>query len=244
MTLIETIIWWESQNHPKHFLDDAIINEQIDKDELLEFILRDLGDMEVPWQSEQYHDLVLNFFYVHKWNIDKLVETTLYEYNPLDNFGWSQTRQSERDIATGEGSESNKENTLSSNNNFDRNGSSSGNDVHLVSAFNDDESPKQVGVDANGNPIYQYEDVEQYRDYHTNTYKEHSKDELGTESNEHQTTEKNIKTDDDLDETIKRSGNLGISYQSLIEEERRQAEFNIYKWIQSHFAKELVVAIF
>lgn len=45
------------------------------------------------------------------------------------------------------------------------------------------------------------------------------------------------------DETIIRSGNIGKTYQSIIEEERKKAQFNIYRWIMRRFCKELMVGL-
>ena len=54
---------------------------------------------------------------------------------------------------------------------------------------------------------------------------------------------KNDVTDEDVVEHKKKSGNYGQSYQSLIEEERKQAQFNIYKWILNHWFHELMVSV-
>lgn len=53
----------------------------------------------------------------------------------------------------------------------------------------------------------------------------------------------NGKIDEDVAEHIERSGIQNNTYQSLIEAERKQAEFNIYKWIGRHFCKELLIAV-
>lgn len=50
-------------------------------------------------------------------------------------------------------------------------------------------------------------------------------------------------TDEDIVNHISREGNNGKSYQSLIEEERQQAQFNIYKWILNHWFHEMVVSV-
>ena len=49
--------------------------------------------------------------------------------------------------------------------------------------------------------------------------------------------------DDDIYKRTKHFGNDRHSFQSLIEEERKQAQFNIYKWIARHFSLELLICI-
>lgn len=54
---------------------------------------------------------------------------------------------------------------------------------------------------------------------------------------------KNETMADDIHEDIDKFGHDGGSYQSLIEEERKQAQFNIYKWIAKHFCRELLISL-
>lgn len=237
---MDSVTLWQIANPNKGYLDGIEINAFIDKEALLDFIMMELSDMRVVDSNSGYfHERVKMFFKIHKWNIDKLCSTAELEYDPLNNFGWEQKR--ERDT----GANTNKAITGSTDtgkeNNWSDNGSGNFNTTHYVSGFNDDESPEPVGTDENGNTIYKYHDTEQYRDAGSSSEKHSGKsdDTIHTEQDSIQ----NTVFSEDVDETIKRSGNLGTSYQKLIEEEREQAQFNIYKWILNHWCHELMIAV-
>lgn len=50
-------------------------------------------------------------------------------------------------------------------------------------------------------------------------------------------------TDEDVKEITHRSGMEGYTYQSLVEEERKLAQFNIYKWIGRHWTHEMMISV-
>lgn len=282
--MLEGIELW-GMNHPgKKFLDDIPIHAFVDKDTLLDYLVLECGCMKtIEQMSELLHFRVKMFFATHKWNIDKLCESLQYEYEPLENYHGTEERIVQRDVEvdtvrdrdqTNE-SVTDRDQTTDTSNKKDlvdnehtektwsENGSNNETDVHFMSAYNDKESPEQIGTDANGRPIYKYNDTEQYRDAIDASYDKEGRDGTQRDLVQNVTDTKNEKvaedtvindvlaedirdnevTDEDIVETKNKSGNTGISYQSLIEEERRQAQFNIYKWIMNHWMREIVVAI-
>lgn len=92
--------------------------------------------------------------------------------------------------------------------------------THFISGFNDVRSPS--GKEG-------YIDSEHDRDSGHRNYDKDGK---------HDTDRDRSETED-----MNKSGNDGKTYQSLIEEERKQAQFNLYKWIARHFSLELLVAV-
>lgn len=79
--------------------------------------------------------------------------------------------------------------------------------------------------------------------------KEVYSNEEDTESNEqiHNNVDDDLVSKEVMDDDIHRDtyhhGNDRHSFQSLIEEERRQSQFNVYKWIGRHFSLECLVCI-
>lgn len=287
---------WELQNPNAGYLSTAEINPAIDKQALEEYLLSEFGEMQALYGTVSlFIGKVNSFFKIHKYNIDKLCETLNYEYDPLNNFGWERTQRTDstedttmdRDRNLKFDTERNTTDNQNKNIDFDTNrtttddntettdrtktttGNISETNVHFVSAFNDDESPEQIGTDIYGHPIYKYNDTEEYRNTISQSNTETVKDTGTVKDNRDIVTggkDKTVETLSDTEnktgtdttkETIndvgkkvgdeniveKKKGNLGKSYQSLIEEERRLAEFNIYKWIGNHFSKELLISV-
>lgn len=63
------------------------------------------------------------------------------------------------------------------------------------------------------------------------------------QATEHEGREQATKEDEENHQTVFRHGMSGNTFQNLTEEERRQAQFNIYKWIDRHFSRECVLPI-
>ena len=245
MRLYETCQWWELNNEGKRYTDSLQVNEKINKEAMWSFILKECGAFPISWEdSEYYHYLVEQFFIIHKWNIDKLVETTAFDYKPLDNFEWTQERELDRDLHTSDTTEQNDHTEQDAGNVWTEKGNDYSTKTHLISAYNDDESPTQVGVDNNGNPIYQYKDTEKWRDIDSGNYSKQGTNSMESSTDYDSNKDRQLQTDEDVGEKIHKWGNTGVTYQSLIEEERRVAEFNIYKWILKHFIHEMVIPVY
>lgn len=234
--IYETMI---ATNNRKYFTG-IDVNAIIDKEALFSYLVLEYGEMS-PLDNDTitFRNRIINFFQIHKWNIDKLCDTLQLEYNPLNNTGWTQKRNIDRDIS--EITDNTVDTTGHNDTEWDESGSQRETDVHFVSAFNDKESPEQTGVDAQGYPIYKYNDTEEYRDTMSMSYSKNGTNNQTMQEKSQQ--DKMVNTDDVTTDDIVRTGNSGVSYQSLIEEERKQAEYNIYKWIARHFCKELMIAV-
>lgn len=215
ITLLNIIEMWEMQNPNVGFFDECAINSLVNKKDLLDYLLLEYGELEpVDAYSNLFHKRVANFFKIHKWNIDKLVESQNFKYKPLDTYHGSEHRT--EDISTVE--------NVDTGVSYEESGNSNANTVNLVSAFNDVRSP-------NGK---EYIDSEHDRQETTSNY-----DKDGSSDTDMDRTQ-----DVNENENTTREGKDGnSSYQSLIEEERQQAQFNLYKWIAKHFSIELLVCV-
>lgn len=198
--------------------------EGLDSRALFDYLFMEYYQMRtVDANSQDFHKRVVNFFMIHRWNIDKLMKSTQFQYDPITDHKNHQKLHRTLDRTT----------TDTIDDDWKEKGTTYQQDANLVSAYNDVESPQQAGTDENGNPIYRYIDTEHDRTISNGNYsKEGSDDRTDTG-----------KLDDIIGETIDRHGTSDHTFQSLIEEERRQAEFNLYKWIARHFSRELLIGV-
>lgn len=265
MNLATCVELWETIHAGSKFFDEMSVNADINKTQLFRYIMNEFDEMEtIDGNSDVFHERVKTFFKIHKWNIDKLVETTLYEYDPINNYSWEQDRKLERDVGTKNTSnkttkennsattnkitENEKTGTDQENKNWTETGNSDGSDINLVSAFND--------LPATLNNL---SDSERDRTVSHNNYEKGGNDSVTGSNSENQNGSEEVvgvetkngsddkvdvgSVDEDVTEKIKRTGISGKTYQELIEEQRQTAEFNIYKWIGRHFCKELLIAV-
>lgn len=308
MTFSNAVELWEYQHGAGKFMDDFVINAAVEKPTLLDYLLYDYGTMRiVETNSDAFHDMVDNFFKVHKWNIDKLAESLSFEYNPLDNTDWRQVQDFDRgedfdsitdrdvvvdrdmgvdqktvvdrdvdvdekeivdrDIKVNRDENIDRRETIDTDKTWSERGQSDEEDRHFVSAYNDDnrDTPRSrdtihQSYDKSGNEHTNTVDTEHTTDLEntitaddivTTTTKNTDEDVVTTERTD--TAEdigtaedivKNEQTKEQIDVIITKKGHDGnVSYQSLIEEERKQAQFNLYKWIGNHFARELLICL-
>lgn len=277
MKFVEMIDLWELQNPNKEFFDGIELHEAIDKEALLDYLLLEYMYLEtVDTSSKAFHLRVKNFFKIHKWNIDKLCESMLFEYKPLDNYHVNSTVETDRDKKVdtitdrdqttelqkdsekiGEESKTDTEKIVSDKD-WDEHDHMNETDVNLVSAFNDQPSPE---ANASDPTKWHYNDSEHDRQSISADTTKEGTESVTTNKNGHYDLDnkdtlsetdkgklneditKNEITDEGIVEDSYKYGNIGKSYQSLIEEERKQAQFNIYKWIARHFCRELLISL-
>lgn len=241
VTLWETVQMWEMQNNTP-FWDDIQLHKAIDKDALIDYLLYEFSDMRcIDSNSGAFRNHVSNFFKIHKWNIDKLADTLELEYYTLENVRYHKHNKTdaEKNTISERGIVGAEDVKVDKNTVWDEDGSEDRTAVHFVSAFNDVPSPTSTNP-----PVYK--DTEQYRDTSHMSYQKDGS-ETNSEKTDKDTTEDENFTSvvtDDIHTDNDKVGHDGGSYQSLIEEERKQAQFNIYKWIGKHFVRELLVAIY
>lgn len=119
---------WQLSHTEAFYLDGAPINEKIDKHLLWDYILAEFSFMEIVEQdSITFHYRVLQFFKKYKYNIDKLVESQHFNYDPIDNFRWKQHLVRDVDSET--------------HNDYRDNKNGNSENVHFISAFDDIPSP-------------------------------------------------------------------------------------------------------
>lgn len=259
ITMIDLLEMWEIRNPDIDFWDIRL-NSKVDKEELIHYLISEYGDMRpIAADSAEFRRAVQNFFRVHEFSISKQAETLEFDYLPLDDFHTHQNLNRGTDYWEDNKTVTDYDQTQNYTHNEDETdnrvienkGSKWQQDVHLVSAFNDNQSPSPAGTDADGNPLYTYKDTEKTRDLMNENHKDKTTDddtrnqiqvfsEAETQDTDRQYNETNR---EDVGEVIYKHGATHYSYQELIEQERQQAQFNIYKWIARHFCNDLMIAI-
>lgn len=221
---------WEiaTQKNQLEYLNDCDINADVNIADLWDYLMFEYEDMGViDSNSQRFHERVKNFFAIHKWNIDELVKTLNYTYEPLETNKWVKGEKTTEDNKRERGKEWDRK--------YAEQGSNSETDVNFVSAYNDDTSPKYLGLDGYGNPIFEYNDEEHDRRTISKSYRL---------SGEEDGRENELTLDDkEKNQDTNMHGNDGTPYQDLIDKQRSTSQFNIYKWIAKHFCKELLIAV-
>lgn len=248
MTLRDSVELWEiATGIPgTDYLNDCAISDKISKPDLWDYLMFEFMDMSVvDSDSRFFHERVKNFFAIHKWNIDELLKSLDYEYDPLNNTHWKQNEVSDEHYTRDRDDNWQRDETIDKTDDWDRQydekGNKSGSDVNFVSAYNDNKSPEGVGDKV------VYNDEEHDRQTHSETYSfegnEHKQEQIHQTEDETKNEQEDITDDTHKNKDTTWSGNKGQSYQSLIEEQRQTVQFNIYKWIARHFCKELLIAV-
>lgn len=86
-------------------LQDAPIDERLDKEQLKMSILRRCGTLLPLYSnSELMKIMVFNFFYEKEKVIEKLIDTIEFEYNPINNYDRTETIIRDTELTAGKGS--------------------------------------------------------------------------------------------------------------------------------------------
>lgn len=261
MTWLDQIQVWEINNPDgDYFVNIPVIApEIIDRETLFDFLIDECGTFQPIWgDSERFREEILIFFLTHMWNIEELAKTMLYEYDPLTNRNWSEdvisedtgVKNTETDTHTTDVGTKNteKDTHLSETNDITTKSTENMQNVHYVSAYNQNESPQIIGYTESGNPIYKYDDVEEWREStsitRNGTENDTKVNDTNTTGEERSTNsgDKNVTGEENTKNTgvtnITHKGNDGTMYQEYIKKQRQVVEFNLYKWICNHFADE------
>ncbi len=222
MILSNSVELWLMNHTNKKYLTGIDIHPDIDRDRLLEYLLKEYGSLTtLAHTSEEFHSEVDNFFAIHKWTFDRLVATMSLQYNPIENYNKTIDNREDED-KTGRIVDD-----TTSTSKVNNDGTSNYNNTNFVSAFNQ--------IPSNTPP---YNDSESTRNVSGSATT--SKIDSSSDSNK---TTSTTDTRDKTEHTLEKGLVGDKTYQRLIEEERKQAMFNIYKRIGNIFADELLLGV-
>lgn len=212
MTLIDSINLWRLQNQNEFYFNDIVLDERLNKEDLYNMILTEYMNMLVLYANPQlFKTTVKLFFLKNKDRISDLIDTTVLNYDPLENYSTVETGKLDRTGTKGFTQADNR------TENITREGDTTS--THYVSAFNN----------------VQGEDVEQNRDVIK------AKEKVVDTENYTSAQDTNTKDNEETRDTKK--GITNLTYQDLVEKQRKVVQFSIYEWILKEFAKDLLVAI-
>lgn len=212
MTLIDSINLWRLQNQNEFYFNDIVLDERLNKEDLYNMILTEYMNMLVLYANPQlFKTTVKLFFLKNKDRISDLIDTTVLNYDPLENYSTVETGKLDRTGTKGFTQADNR------TENINREGDTTS--THYVSAFNN----------------VQGEDVEQSRDV--------IKAKEKVVDTENYTSAQDTNTKDNKETIDTKKGITNLTYQDLVEKQRKVVQFSIYEWILKEFAKDLLVAI-
>ena len=201
-------------------LQDYTLDSRINRDNMNKIILKDLGACRpITTDCDLFKILLESFFNKYNYNIGKLLDTMYYKYNPLHNKDLLRTQnEDEHRHSVGD-----IDNTDTYDTNTDQTNTGTDTNEKTVSAYD--------------SPNYQPKE----RDIETQN--------LRTDNDVHHEGE----TTSDIESTVDTDKHIGeklegkdgeTSYQTLIEQERKLAQFNIFNWIINQMRKELFLLVY
>ena len=224
MNLIDTLtVYSVTHDHSDnlfYMLQDYVLDTRIDRETLNRIIIKDLGNMRpITTYTEVYKMLVDTFFEKYEDNIKRLLDTFEIEYNPLQNKDIREiTNEKEQRESTG-----NIDNT----------------DTYTTNVDN-----VETGTDINEKQVSAF-DATTYQNKDKNTETKNLR--TDNDTNHSGETKSNIKSDVDTDKDIDKritGKDSNESYQNLIRQEIKLADFNIYNWIIERMRKELFLLVY
>lgn len=197
-------------------LEEYTLDDRLSREKLNRAMLSRLGNMRCISNSPDVMKVLIEeFFNRYNWNITRLFDTMVLDYEPLENYkldrvyDGTEHRESDADVK-------NEDSTVRNRNLKNTRGTED-----KVSAYDSSSYQPKSREDET---IGENEDS-------TNVATGTSDIDSTTDTKDHQVTSE--------------SGKLGDeSYQSLIERERKLAEFNIYNWILDLMKKELFILLY
>lgn len=243
------------------------VDDRLNHATLTENVIIKLGGREPIYTHTMIFKRVLqNWLTVHAQTISKLVDTTLLEYNPIDNYNRIEegTRQN---VGTSSGNEKRTDDLHTTDNTtLDRTGNRTEDHTgHVGNSGTDTTTNKGTNTETNKVSAY---DQEGYSDNQqntteidtstgityggnsdttsTNTTVDTAKD-TGSKTGSQTGTVSTEKTENDSNtETYSNHmhGNIGVTTtQKMIAEERKTVLFNVYDWITDHIDAEMFLGI-
>lgn len=223
MNLIDTLDLYAMLNDSDEMflmLQDYTLDSRIDRNTLNTVIIKDLGAVRpITTDCTMFKLLLEAFFNKYSYNITKLVDTMYLEYSPLNTKDIDHTlTETENRHSVGD-----IDNTDTYTTNTDSSDTASKTDTNTVSAYDSSSyQPKEQVTSDSSSTV--------------DTDVEHS----GETTSDIEST---VDTEKSLTENT--SGKDGdTSYQSLLEQERKASEFNIFNWIIQRMREELFLLVY
>lgn len=224
--------------------DDFLLDTRINREQVANAIILKSGQSQPRFNDTRIFKIYLNnWFSRNQGVITKLYDTTILEYNPIENYNREEEWERNLSMTAGKGSQdttgvnnSGSENytdttaNTTTNNNSGEHSTTTENKVSAFdsSAYEPSNQTTETGLTSENATITENVTFTHVKDYAdgTNTTNTHTTNGTDTDKETYKNTTK---------------GNIGVTTsQQMIEQERRVDLFNIYDWI----AEEVDVALF
>lgn len=268
MTLLDIIEIYNMKSGRKiddigSLYEDIDIDARIDKDILVGSLLDECGAMNCLYDTTAtFKYFSNNFFKKYKQNITKLMDTLEAKYDPLTNkkLEWTETTKIDQDLDTAESQTQNLGRSTSESEDEKNTGSvkNTGTVKNTGSVHNEYDDNEENTISAMNSSSYEPDNNRETDGSSTRRDDLQREDDLKREDDlrkersnsftENANTNKDRNKSENLvwDETDTHTeiGVNNISYQELIEKERKVAQFSIYNWISRKYAKELFLLVY
>lgn len=199
----------------------------MDKDTLIGVILSNCAELEILYPNPiVMKNLIGLWSRSSQYTWEKLYNTTMLEYNPIDNYDRTETR-SLQSRASGSSADGGKDTTESTDSGTD-------------SVSLDSTTKIEVGAfDSTAAKPYEDKEKETVDSDSTTTYGKKNKNETT-----YGHTNANTYNKDDV-ETVRAYGNIGVTTtQQMIEQERNISKFNLYDIITEEFKLKFCIMVY
>lgn len=232
-------------------LDGYVLDSRLNRENLNNCIKSKLGSsMPVYTNTKIFKFKLETWFSVHEQNISKLVDTTLFQYNPIDNYDRTETVENENS--------STKTSNITVNQDISDSHSGKDTEVSDIKNGGSDSTSSNSGGDSTlSKSAYNVEGYSPLETTETSSQDTSSTTYGATQNNTHsksygETIQRKGNNSEDRSvadtgtstSTIHARGNIGVTTtQQMIEQERNISLFNIYDWIVEKLDKELFLGI-
>ena len=251
--------------------EDIELDERLDKDILVGVLLEECGAMRCIYETTATFKYFSNlFFKKYKWNIGKLCDTMELEYDPLVNkeLNWTEVTDIDQNLDTDEDVSKNRTRTNTGTQTMNDTGTQTTNDTgtqttndtgtqkneysesedNTVSAMNSssyepDRKSETSGENERTDNL-QSQRTDNLQSQRTDNLQSQRTDNLAEDIGETNSRDKNEQLAWDETDTHTEKGLVNITYQELIEKERKIVEFSVYNWIAKKYAKELFLLVY
>ena len=251
--------------------EDIELDERLDKDVLVGILLEECGAMRCIYETTATFKYFSNlFFKKYKWNIGKLCDTMELKYDPLANkeLNWTEVTDIDQNLDTDEDVSKNRTRTNTGTQTTNDTGTQTTNDTgtqttndtgtqkneyseteeNTVSAMNSSNYEPDRNIETSGSnertDNLQSQRTDNLQSQRTDNLQSQRTDDLSEDIGETNTRDKNEQLAWDETDTHTEKGIVNITYQELIEKERKIAEFSVYNWIARKYAKELFLLVY
>ncbi len=266
---------------------DIDIDARLDKGVLIGALLDECGAMDAIYTTTStFKYFSDNFFKKYKWNIEKLINSLEFEYNPIENrkLDWTETTDIEQNLDTGETQSEERVKTNTGTQTRQDTGTQTNEDTGTQT--NENTGTQTIANTGTQENEYDETETNTISAMNSNDYQPDNKKETdgsntrtddllstrtdnltGTRTDDLTSTRTDDLTKlrtDDLEENINATnsrdksedltwaetdthsehGTNNVSYQELIEKERKISQFSIYGWISRKYAKELFLLVY